>query len=176
MLLSFPSIYLYIIRYTKAPFHHIQQLAYLSTVYLAITSNYIFYNTTYAWLVTSIHSTLCWQLTLYKTRDHFPSSNRCSKTITLRTKLDWLISFLSFFFLFLFPTFTYDWSSLSVDTRSRFWQASTQTKANLGFGGLVLIWLVPAWIWRFEPDSHIELSPVDPILHTVNKLSTLIIP
>ena len=66
-----------------------------------------------------------WQLILYKTRYHFSSLNRCSKLITLRTQLDWLN---------FFPTLTYDFSSLGVDIRSKFQQASTQTKANLGFG------------------------------------------
>ena len=98
--------------------------------------------------------------------------------ITVRTRLDRLFFFSFFLFLFsfsfLFPTFTYDWSSLGVDTRSWFRQASTQTKANPGF------WWDFYQFDRCQPESgdssltaKIGLSPVGPILHTANELSTL---
>ena len=83
-------------------------------------------------------------------RDHFPhQTDAANWSSTAQTRL---IDFLSFFFSF--PTFTYDWSSLGVDTRSGFQQASTQTKANPGLVGLLPIWSVPAQIRRFESDSQ----------------------
>ena len=133
--------------------HHLktQRLVYLSTVYSAITTNYRI-------TLTPMHdfSRPCAvllfrrQLSLNKNAITF-LIKQMRRTDQAQHKLDWLIFFL---FSFLFPTFTYDWSSLGVDTRSGFQQASTQTKANPGLVGLLPIWSVPARIRRFEPDSQ----------------------
>ena len=172
-LLSTALFHLIIGRYTKAP-SQTQRLVYLSTVYSAITTNYTV-------TITPMHdfSRPCAvfpfrrQLSLNENAITF-LIKQMRRTDQAQHKLDWLIFFLfSFSFFRRSPMIGVRWVWIQDPGFSK-----PQHKQRL----------TPVW-WDFyqfdrcQPESgdssltaKIGLSPVGPILHTANELSTLIIP
>ena len=149
-LLSNTWLYLIISRYTKAPSQ--APLVYLSTVYSAITTNYTVTITPMRDVFTSMRIISSSSTVNSKRKyDHFPhQTDAANWSSTAQTRL---IDFL-FSFFFFFPDVHLWLEFVGCGYKIQVSASLNTTKANLGVGGILPIWSVPARIRRFEPDSQ----------------------